>query len=77
MIIETKFNTGEKVVFINGGSIITRKVTQIAYRYGAIYYTFVITKAISMSDRDTEVEMDQRDCWGTVKELAEFYEDKQ
>lgn len=74
MIIETKFEIGEKVVLIDSNQIITLPVQDIEYVRGNIKYSFCKSKGLTMMDRDIIIDRYENQCFKSIKELSEYYE---
>lgn len=77
MIIETRFEIGEKVVLIDCNIIISLPVKSIEYVNRIIRYSFCTSKAVTNIDSDKIIHRDESECFKSIKELAEYYESKQ
>ena len=76
MTIETKLNNGDNAVFIVNNKIVRFPVRGIEYKNGTITYAFLISKAATSLDRDNYEYKDESNCFKSVKELTEYYENK-
>jgi hypothetical protein len=76
MKIETKFDKGENAVIINDNKIITLQVYNISYVHNTINYSFMLSKAPTLMDNDKIIYKDEAECFKSIKELAEYYENK-
>lgn len=73
MIIETRFEIGEKVVLINHDKIITLPVKDIEYLNGKVRYSFCETKATTSLDKDRIIYRDEEDIFRSINQLADYY----
>lgn len=73
MTIETKFNQGENVFFIENNDIVSFPVDGIEYKNGTITYSFIKSKALTLMDRDNVVYKDEKNCYKSIDELSNFY----
>lgn len=74
MKIETKFNVGENAVIINDNRIAIFPVHGITYTNRTIHYEFIVSKALSMMDKDKIIYRDEEDCFKSIDELVKYYE---
>lgn len=77
MKIETKFEIDEKVVTIDNNSIVILPVIGIEYVFKRIRYTLLKYKAVNFGDKNGVTIKDEDECFKSIKELAEYYENKQ
>lgn len=77
MKIETKFEIGENVVLINYNKIITLPIKEVEYINRIIRYSFCSSKASSSMDKDIIIYRDEDECFKSIKDLGEYYENKQ
>jgi len=77
MKIETRFNVGDNVVTINYDRITTLQIVAIeCYKtknYLNIKYTLLVSKSIDLSSKDLIVVKDERECFESIQEQADFY----
>ena len=73
MTIETLFNKGDKVILIENDKITSFPVKDISYKSGTITYSFVKSKACTSMDEDTIIYRDEKNCFKSIDELANFY----
>lgn len=73
MELESRFNEGDNVVIIYESKLVRVSVKRIAYRYGSFYYTFLLGKALTMMDKDKEIEKKESECFKTIQQLADYY----
>jgi hypothetical protein len=81
MTIETRFNKGETVFFIENNAIVSFPVRGIEYRggheviqkNGTITYSFLTSKAPTSLDKDRIVYKNENECFKSIDELANFY----
>jgi len=80
MKIDTKFNVGDKVVTINYNVITTLEISAIecnkTKNYLIIRYILLVSKSIDLSSKDLTVVKDERECFKSVQEIADFYKSK-
>lgn len=76
MTIETRFNKGQTAFIIENDGIISLPVHGIEFKNWIISYTFLKSKALTMADRDNIIYRDEKDCFKSIDELANFYKTK-
>ncbi len=77
MVINTKFDKGEKAVIIDNDGIKTLEIIEILYdRYG-IKYNLLKSKALTMMDKNQTITRREDDCFKSIQELADFYKANQ
>ncbi len=76
MIIETEFNKGQKVFFIENDDIISLPVNSIEYKNDTVTYSFVKSKALTSMDKDTIIYRDEDKCFASLELMFEHYENK-
>lgn len=76
MKIQSRFDVGQSVVFIENNEIVSYPVHEIEYVCRTIRYSFLVSKAINMMDKDKRVVRDEKDCFKSVHELANHYKQK-
>lgn len=71
--ITTKFNKGDKVIYINEyGKIRRRPIQRILVSGSIISYEILAKKAATSLDKDTIHTIDEEFCFATVTDLSEF-----
>ena len=73
MVINTKFNKGEKAVIIDNDVIKTLEIIEILYDNYGVKYNLLKSKALSMMDKDIVTTRREDDCFKSIQELADFY----
>ena len=78
MEIKTRFDEGQHVVTINNDSIVQLPIQKLEYSsaYKRTRYTLLVSKGVNFGDPDSTIIKDQDECFETIKELAEHYQDK-
>lgn len=79
MKIETKFSVGEIITTIEHDSIKQFPITEIQiYVTGKIKIRYVLlkSKAINFGDNDSVVTKDEDECFKSLRELYEYYQQK-
>ena len=77
MIINTKFDKGEKAVIIDNDGIKTLEIIEILYDNYGVKYNLRKSKALTMMDKDIITMRREDDCFKSIQELADFYEANQ
>jgi len=77
MIINTKFDKGEKAVIIDNDAIKTLEIIEILYDNYGVKYNLLKSKALTMMDKDIITTRREDDCFKSIQELADFYKANQ
>lgn len=77
MIINTKFDKGEKAVIIDNDGIKTLEIIEILHDNYGVKYNLLKSKALSMMDKDIITSRREDDCFKSIQELADFYKANQ
>ncbi|MEA5461551.1 hypothetical protein VB796_20965 [Arcicella sp. LKC2W] len=73
MTIETRFNLKEIAFFIHNNDIVSFPVYGIEYKHGRITYSFMERKSQTLMDNDSIIHIEEKRCYKSIDELAEFY----
>ena len=77
MIINTKFDKGEKAVIIDNDGVKTLEIIEILYDNYGVKYNLLKSKALTMMDKDIITTRREDDCFKSIQELADFYKANQ
>lgn len=74
MVITTKYNIGDKVFIIHNNEIIKVPITHVeTYNSNIITYTLLLSKALSMMDKDRIEKRSEINCFQSIEELVLYY----
>jgi hypothetical protein len=76
MTIDTKFNIKDVAFFIEGNEIVSFPVYGIEYKRGSVVYSFMKRKSQTLMDNDSILYIEEKSCFRSIDELADFYKSK-
>ena len=73
MVITTKFDVNQYVFVIESNEIKNMQIASIICENKQVSYTLLKQKAFSMMDKDVFIVKDEKNCFSSIKQLADFY----
>ena len=73
MVINTKFDKGEKAVIIDNDGIKTLEIIEVLYDKYGVKYNLLKSKALTMMDKDIITMRREEECFKSIQELADFH----
>lgn len=73
MKIETRFEIDEEVILIDSNKIVILSVKDIQYTNKTVKYSFLVSSAVSLLDKDKIIYRDEDECFKSAAELIEYY----
>lgn len=73
MIIKTKFDKDDRVIFINNNSIISAIIKDVIYLNDKVKYLILLNKSKNSIDKDETILKTEAECFLNIDELAKYY----